>query len=154
MNAITSRPVLSEVAVGDVVGRRTVHVDRARLVEYAAASGDRNRIHWDERFARSVGLPDVIAHGMFTMGSAGELASQWAGGPQYVRSWSCRFTHPVVVPDDGGADIEVVGTVKKIDPEAGEVTLELEVTHDGVKVLGKALAVVAVPGNDTAGAGR
>ncbi|GAB47899.1 MaoC/PaaZ C-terminal domain-containing protein [Mobilicoccus pelagius] len=155
MNAATSRrPVLSEVAAGDVVGRRTVHVDRARLVEYAAASGDRNRIHWDERFARSVGLPDVIAHGMFTMGAAGEVASHWAGGPQHVRSWSCRFTHPVVVSDDGGADIEVVATVTRVDAEAGEVTLGIEVTHDDVKVLGRAVAVVAVEGSDSAEAGR
>ena len=150
------RPVLAEVAVGDTIESRTIHVDRARLVEYAAASGDRNRIHWDECFAVSVGLPDVIAHGMFTMGVAGELASRWAGGPQYVRSWSCRFVHPVPVPYEGGSDIEVGGTVTGIDTAAGAVTLDLTVTHEGVKVLGRARAVVevagAAEGSDPAGA--
>lgn len=146
-----SRPVLADLSVGDVVATRTIHVDRARLVAYAAASGDLNPIHWDERFAVSVGLPDVIAHGMFTMGAAGELASQWAGGPQHVTSWGCRFVNPVVVPYEGGADIEVTGTVKKVDADAGEVTLELAVTQDDTKVLGRALAVLAVPGRDAEG---
>ncbi len=138
------RPRLATTEVGDTFGPMTVHVDRPRLVEYAAASGDRNRIHWDEAFATSVGLPDVIAHGMFTMGAAGELVSQWAGGPAYVRSYGCRFTKPVVVPYGGGADIEVAGVVKKVDAESGEAMVELTVTHDGAKVLVKAQARVAL----------
>ncbi|WP_040160141.1 MaoC/PaaZ C-terminal domain-containing protein [Mobilicoccus massiliensis] len=138
------RPSVGAVAVGDEIEPMSVHVDRARLVEYAAASGDRNPIHWDERFATSVGLPDVIAHGMFTMGAAGELVSRWAGGAQYVRSYSSRFSKPVVVPHEGGADIEVAGHVKQVDEEAGEAVVELTVTHGGAKVLTKALATVAL----------
>ena len=148
------RPALADLEVGQVVAGERLHVDRARLVEYAAASGDRNRIHWDERFAVSVGLPDVIAHGMFTMGAAGEVASRWAGGGQYVRSYATRFTNPVVVPYEGGAEVEVSAAVKKIDGAAGEVTLELTVTHEGTKVLGRALAVVAVASGGPDGGSR
>ena len=78
----------------------TVHVDRARLVQYAGASLDRNRIHWDEPFAKQVGLPDVIAHGMFTMGSAVTLVTDWVGDAGRVVEYGVRFTKPVVVPYD------------------------------------------------------
>ncbi len=104
-----------DVAAGESLPARTVHVDRARLIQYAGASGDRNRIHWDERFATSVGLPDVIAHGMFTMGAAVEAVSDWLGDPGRVVEYRTRFTKPVVVPYDGGADIDVAGTVKAVD---------------------------------------
>lgn len=139
-----ARPVLTGVAVGDSIGTLTIEIDRARLVEYAAASFDRNPIHWDERFARSVGLPDVIAHGMFTMGAAGELAARWAGGAQYVRGYSCRFTNPVVVSHDSGARVEVTGVVKKVDEAASHVVVELTATCEGTKVLAKALVTVEV----------
>ncbi len=139
----TSRvPRAAEVAVGDQLPGRTIHVDRARLVQYAGASLDRNRIHWDERFARSVGLPDVIAHGMFTMGSAVTVVTDWAGDAGRVVEYGVRFTKPVVVPYEDGADIEVSGVVKAIDAEQRRATVELTATADGAKVLGKALAVV------------
>lgn len=131
-----------DVAVGDEVPGRTIHVDRARLVQYAGASLDRNRIHWDERFAKSVGLPDVIAHGMFTMGAAVTAVSDWAGDAGRVIEYGVRFTKPVVVPYAEGADIEVAGTVKAVDPETRRATVELTATSGGDKVLGKALAVV------------
>ena len=139
------------VSVGDAIPGRTLHVDRATLVHYAGASGDRNVIHWDERFAKGVGLPDVIAHGMWTMGAAVEIVADWVGDPARVLEYGTRFTRPVVVPYEGGADIEVTGTVKKVDADAGEVTLELAVTQDDTKVLGRALAVLAVPGRDAEG---
>ena len=86
------------VTLGEEFGPLLVAVDRARLIAYAAASGDHNRIHWDERFARSVGLPDVIAHGMWTMGAAAELVARWAGDPTAVVGYRTKFTAPVVVP--------------------------------------------------------
>lgn len=129
------------VAVGDVLPPITVHVDRARLVQYAGASLDRNRIHWDERFAKQVGLPDVIAHGMFTMGSAVTLVTDWVGDAGRVVEYGVRFTKPVVVPYEGGADVEVSGVVKAVDPETRRVTVELTATAGGEKVLGRALAV-------------
>ncbi|MGB3258079.1 MAG: MaoC/PaaZ C-terminal domain-containing protein [Ornithinimicrobium sp.] len=133
---------LDTLNVGQIVAARTIHVDREQLRDYANASGDQNRIHQDEEFARSVGLPNVIAHGMWTMGAAVEIVSAWAGDPTGVIFYSTRFTSPVPVPAEGGADIDVKATVKKVDVEAGLVTLELAVTCGEAKVLGRSLAVV------------
>lgn len=134
---------LSEVAVGDVVGPVTVPVSRETLVAYANASGDQNPIHQDEAFARSVGLPDVIAHGMWTMAAAGTVAADWAGDAGRVVEFGTRFTKPVVVPLDGSS-IEVTGVVKSVDSETGRVTVDLTTTCGGEKVLGRCLAVVAL----------
>lgn len=132
---------LGEVAVGDEVPGRTVSVTRADLVRYAEASGDDNPIHQDEAVARSVGLPGVIAHGMLTMALAAQFVADWAGGAAAVRSFSARFTRPVVVPDDDeGAAIELGATVKAVDDD-GSVTLAVTATGpDGKGVLGKAVA--------------
>ena len=135
-------PDLAALAVGDVVGRRVVEVDRARLVHYAAVSGDRNPIHWNDRFAREVGLPGVIAHGMFTMGAAVALVEEWTGDPGAVVDYGVRFTRPVAVPDPGAAVLEVEGVVGAIDTEARTVRVDLSVTVGGQRVLGKAQAVV------------
>ncbi|MGB5952695.1 MAG: MaoC family dehydratase [Ornithinimicrobium sp.] len=139
-----STPRLEDMGVGQEVAAASVHVDRQRLVAYAAASGDQNPIHQDEDFARSVGLPDVIAHGMWTMGAALEVLTGWLDDPTAIVSYSTRFTSPVVVPADGGADIEVSATVKKIEAESGQVALELNVTSGETKVLGRALALVSL----------
>ena len=96
---------IADVAVGDVVPAQTFAITRADLVRYAGASGDLNVIHWNERVAREVGLPNVIAHGMLSMALAGRVATDWAGDPGAVVDFGVRFTRPVVVPDDGvGAD--------------------------------------------------
>jgi acyl dehydratase len=138
----TSTPVLEDLSVGDVVATRTLELDRPRLVRYAGASGDFNRIHWDEAFATSVGLPSVIAHGMLTMGAAVGVVEDWAGDPGAVVDYQSRFTRPVPVPADGAAVVEVTATVGAVDAEARTVRVDLTVVHDGVKVLGKAQAVV------------
>lgn len=132
----------AEVSVGEALPALTVHVDRARLVQYAGASLDRNRIHWDERFAVSVGLPDVIAHGMFTMGSAIEIVSAWVGDAGRVVEYSTRFTKPVVVPYAEGAALAVTGVVTGTDETTRRATVELGVTCGPDKVLGRCLAVV------------
>ncbi|MDT0166711.1 MaoC family dehydratase [Actinotalea sp. AC32] len=137
-----TRPVLDDVEVGAVVGTRTVELDRAALVRYAGASGDRNPIHWDERFAREVGLPGVIAHGMLTMGAAVTLVEDWAGDPGAVVDYGVRFTRPVPVPEQGVAVLEVTGTVGAVDPDGGTVRVDLTVTVEGARVLGKAQALV------------
>ncbi len=134
---------LSTVSVGDTLSPLEITVDRARLVHYAGASGDRNPIHWDERFATGVGLPDVIAHGMFTMGAAIECVSAWCGDPARILEYGTKFVGMVVVPHDTGATVQVTGTVKKVDAQAGRATVELAVTSGGAKVLGRALAVVS-----------
>lgn len=115
---------------------------RATLVQYAGASGDFNPIHWNEKFAVEVGLPDVIAHGMFTMAEAIRVVTDWVGDPGSVLEYGVRFTKPVVVPnDDKGATIEVSGKVAvKLDDNT--VRVDLTATSDGQKVLGMSRAVV------------
>ena len=126
---------------GDVLPEQTFTVTRADLVRYAGASGDRNPIHWSERVATSVGLPGVIAHGMYTMALAARALDTWAGGPGRVRELSCKFTKPVVVPDDDtGVDVRVAGTVKQVT-DAG-VHVALVVTCGDEKVLGQPKAVL------------
>jgi acyl dehydratase len=126
---------------GDVLPEQTYTVTRADLVRYAGASGDRNPIHWSERVATSVGLPGVIAHGMYTMALAARALDTWAGRPGRVRELSCKFTKPVVVPDDDtGVEVRVAGTVKQVTD--GGVHIALEVTSGDQKVLGQPKAVV------------
>jgi acyl dehydratase len=131
-----------DVEVGTELPAREVTIQRADLVRYAGASGDFNPIHWNQRFATEVGLPDVIAHGMFTMAQAGRLLTDWLGDPAAVDEYGVRFTKPVVVPDDGvGAAITVAGRVReKLD--GNRVRVDLTVTHNGEKVLGAARAIV------------
>ena len=120
-------------------------VTRLSLVKYCGASGDFNVIHWNERIARSVGLPNVIAHGMFTMAQAGRYVTDWAGPAATVVEFGVRFSSPVVVPDDDiGASIEVSGTVEeKLD--GNRVALALTARSGEAKVLTRARAVVRLP---------
>lgn len=102
-----------EVEAGTELPPRSYEVNRVDLVKYAGASGDFNPIHWNERFATSVGLPDVIAHGMYTMGQVGRFLADWAGDPGAVEECGVRFSAPVVVPDETGATIDVSGVVEE-----------------------------------------
>lgn len=138
---------IADLAVGTEIGSRTLEISRADLVKYAGASGDFNPIHWNDRFAREVELPGVIAHGMFTMGAAVQLVTDWIGDPGAVVSYGTRFTKPVPVSDvDGepGAVVEVVGVVGALNNDAGTARIDLTVTLGGQKVLVKAQAVVRV----------
>ena len=118
-----TRPVLADLSVGDVVATASLEVDRARLVRYAGASGDFNPIHWNERVARDVGLPGVIAHGMWTMGAAVTVVADWAGDPGAVVDYGVRFTRPVPVPDPGAAVVDVTATIGAVDADAGTVRI-------------------------------
>jgi len=135
-------PAIADLTVGQSIGTRTVSVQRVDLVRYAGASGDLNPIHWNNRVATEVGLPGVIAHGMFTMGQAVNLVIDWAGDPGAIIDYGVRFTRPVPVPDPGAATVEVEGTIGAIDADAGTVRVDLSVTFDGAKVLGKAQVLV------------
>ena len=115
-------------------------VTRDDLVRYAAASGDQNPIHQDESVARSVGLPGVIAHGMYTMALAARAVSTWYPGAEVV-SFGCKFTNPVVVPADGAVELTVDGAAGDPDDE-GLTTVKLTVTCGDQKVLGMPKAVV------------
>ncbi|MBS2939552.1 MaoC family dehydratase N-terminal domain-containing protein [Nocardioides sp. J2M5] len=130
---------MSTLTAGDALPDQTFTVTRADLVAYAAASGDHNPIHQDEEVARSVGLPGVIAHGMYTLALVGRAVAEWTDGAEVV-DLGAKFTSPVVVPADGGAEVRVAGTVKSVAD--GVATLALEVTCDGQKVLGMPKAVV------------
>ncbi|MFC0503541.1 MaoC family dehydratase [Micromonospora costi] len=121
---------------------RTFRVTRADLVRYAGASGDFNPIHWSDRIATKVGLPGVIAHGMFTMALVGRAVTEWAGAPDAVVDFGVRFTRPVVVPDDDqGTEIEVTAVVREVT-EDGLTRLDVTATCLGEKVLSQARATV------------
>ncbi|MEU4551270.1 acyl dehydratase [Micromonospora violae] len=121
---------------------QTFQVTRADLIRYAGASGDFNPIHWSDRVATKVGLPGVIAHGMFTMALVGRAVTEWAGSPDAVVEYGVRFTRPVVVPDDDqGTEIEVTARVREVT-EDGLTRLEVTATCLGEKVLSQARATI------------
>ncbi len=127
--------------VGHEFEQQEYAVTRAGLIRYAGASGDFNPIHWSDRVATSVGLPGVVAHGMYTLALAGRALTDWVGDPALVVSFGARFTKPVVVPDDDeGTAVTVSGLVKSVD--ANQATIELTVTNAGQKVLNVSRAVV------------
>ncbi len=126
---------------GQELPARSYVVTRGDLVRYAGASGDFNPIHWSDRVATSVGLPGVVAHGMYTLALAGRALTDWVGDPARVASFGARFTRPVVVPDDdAGATVEVTGIVRSV--EDGLATVEITVIHKDQKVLGMSKATV------------
>lgn len=136
-------PALASVAVGDQLPLLVTHLTRAQLVRYAGASGDFNPIHWNARVATSVGLPDVIAHGMLTMATAGRIVTDWVGDPGRVQGFEVRFTRPVIVPDDDtGAELQITAKVGAVDEAAGTARVDITATFNGQTVLGKARAVV------------
>ena len=120
---------------------RTFRVTRADLVRYAGASGDFNPIHWSDRVATSVGLPGVIAHGMYTMAVAIRVVTDWTGDPGSVVEYGVRFTRPVVVPDPEGATLRVTGKVREVR-EDGSAAVDLVATVNGETVLARSRAVV------------
>ena len=131
---------MSALEPGTELPTQRYAVRRSDLIRYAGASGDFNLIHWSDRVATSVGLPGVIAHGMFTMALAARAVDGWADGGEVVEL-GCKFTNPVVVPDDDeGVEVEVAGTVKSVAD--GLATIALQVTCGGQKVLGMPKAVV------------
>lgn len=132
------------IEVGTQLPERIFKIDRELLKKYADASGDQNPIHQNEDFAKSVGLPDVIAHGMLTMALVGKYATDWAGGSSTIKEFSARFTKPVVVPAGKTVDLIVSATIGEITD--GIVRLDLNAVSDGQKVLGMARAFVVADG--------
>lgn len=132
---------MTPLEVGQELELKSYPINRALLVAYANASGDQNPIHQNEEFAKSVGLPDVIAHGMLTMALAGKYISDIAGSAA-VKEFSARFTKPVVVPADTDVLLNIAGKVSSI--EEGRAKIEITAEVDGVKVLGMAKASIAI----------
>jgi len=128
------------IEVGTVLPERVFEIDRELLVAYANASGDQNPIHQNEEFALSVGLPNVIAHGMLTMALVGKYVTDWAGGSASVKEFSARFVKPLIVPAGQIVDLTVSATVAEVDGD--RISLTLSAISAGVKVLGMAKAVV------------
>ena len=128
------------IEIGTTLPSHEFEINRNLLKQYAEASGDHNPIHQDEAFAKSVGLPDVIAHGMLTMALVGKYISDWAGGPQNVKEFSARFTKPVIVPAGKIVDLTVSAIVTEVTGTG--VRLEISATSQGIKVLGMAKAFV------------
>ena len=128
------------IEVGTVLPEKVFFINRAMLTSYADASGDQNPIHQNEEFAVSVGLPNVIAHGMLTMALVGKYISDFAGGAANVLELGARFTKPVIIPAGENVDLTVSATVSEIVD--GKISLTLSATSAGVKVLGMAKAVV------------
>ena len=139
---MAASPSYDDVEVGTQLPAQTFNLQRVNLVMYAGASGDFNIIHWNERVATSVGLPNVIAHGMLTMAEAGRVITDWARDPGAIVEYGVRFSAPVPVPDDGaGTDVEVSGWVEsKLDDRRVSVALEAKAL--GATVLTKARAIV------------
>ncbi|WP_410650104.1 MaoC family dehydratase [Amycolatopsis sp. cmx-4-54] len=134
---------MSTFTAGEELTPLTIDVTRDQLVRYAGASQDFNPIHWNEAFAKEVGLPDVIAHGMLTMALGARLVTDWLGDPGRLVDYFARFTRPVVVPNDGVATIEFTGKVAVVNDD-GTARVDITAKFEGKAVLGKAQAVVRV----------
>ncbi len=130
----------TEIKIGAEIPSQSFPITREDLLAYAGASGDQNPIHQNEEFAKSVGLPNVIAHGMYTMAIAGRYVSQWAGGSSRIKEFSVRFTKPVLVP--AGAKVELIVSGVIFEISARHVKIDITVECDGVKVLGMAKATI------------
>jgi acyl dehydratase len=131
---------VTDLSVGDIVAERTIHLTRESLVRYAGAAGDFNPIHYRDDVAAAVGLPGVLAHGMLTMGLSISTIVEWLGDSGRLVEFGVRFTRPVVVDPESGADLTVVAKVGAVDGETARI--DLTVTHAETTVLGKAQARV------------
>lgn len=138
-----SAPVFEDLAVGDEVAARAFRFTRDTLVRYAGASGDFNPIHYRDDVARSVGLPGVLAHGMLTMGAAGSVVTDWLGAAGRAVDYQVRFTRPVPVDAEEGAEVTVTATVGALDEALRIARIDLKVVFDGATVLGKSQFAVA-----------
>lgn len=134
-------PAFVSLNVGDEVASREVEFTRGKLVRYAGASGDFNPIHYNDAFARSVGLDGVIAHGMLTMGVGASVVEEWAGAGNVV-DYQARFTRPIAVDALEGVMVRVTAVVGALDHDVKQARIDVTVTVDDVKVLGKAQALV------------
>lgn len=139
---MTARIAWADVEVGMELPAQSFPIQRSDLVRYAGASGDFNVIHWNERIATAVGLPNVIAHGMLTMALAGRVITDWVGDPGAVLDYGVRFTRPVVVPDDDSEAVIEVSSKVSAKNDDGTVQVTLTATFEGATVLGKAQALV------------
>jgi acyl dehydratase len=138
MTRTPGTPSFEDVKVGDQLPAHHTRLSRGDVVNYAGVAGDANPIHWDEGIAKLAGLPDVIAHGMLTMGLGAGFASAWSGDPGAVTRYSVRLSQPAIVSAAEGADIEFSGRIKSLDPEARSGVVIVGAKSDGQKIFGMA----------------
>jgi len=131
-------PSFDDLKVGDEIGVHHTRLSRGDLVNYAGVAGDANPIHWDEDIAKLAGLPDVIAHGMLTMGLGAGFVSTWSGDPGAVTRYAVRLSQPAIVSAKEGADIEFSGKIKSLDPETRTGVVIVAAKADGKKIFGLA----------------
>ncbi len=131
-----------DVSVGDELPARTVRLTRGDLVNYAGVSGDANPIHWSDEVVKLVGLENVVAHGMLTMGLGGGFVTSWLGDPGAIKEYNVRFTSPVYVGTDEAAEVEYTGKVKSVDPESKTAVVAIVAKAAGKKIFGRATATV------------
>jgi len=131
-------PSFDDVKVGDELPAHNARLSRGDLVNYAGVAGDANPIHWDEGIAKLAGLPDVIAHGMLTMGVGAGFASAWSGDPGAVTRYAVRLSAPAIVSASEGAVIEFSGRIKSLDPATRSGVVIVAAKSDGKKIFGLA----------------
>ena len=131
-------PSFDDVQVGDELAVHHTRLSRGDLVNYAGVAGDANPIHWDEEIAKLAGLPDVIAHGMLTMGLGAGFASAWSGDPGAATRFAVRLSAPAIVSAKEGADIELSGRIKSLDPETRTGVVLVAAKSGGRKIFGLA----------------
>jgi acyl dehydratase len=140
---VIATPAFADLAVGDTLPERHFRITRDQLVHYCGASGDFNVIHWNERRATSVGLPNVIAHGMCTMATAGRIVSDWVGDPTRIVEYGVRFSAPVPVPDDDlGALVTTTASIGELDADGRRAKVEISARIGETDVITRAYAVV------------
>lgn len=137
---------LNDIELGTELPPASFDLERLSMIKYAGASGDFNPIHWDEAFAVKVGLPNVIAHGMLTMGIAIRVVTDWLGDPGAVLEYGVRFTRPVVVPADTGARLDISGKVRSIDAANATAVIDLTAQVNGETVLARSRVTVRLSG--------
>ena len=130
------------VSVGDELPARVARLTRGDLVNYAGVSGDANPIHWSDEVVKLVGLDNVVAHGMLTMGLGGGFVTSWLGDPGAVKEYNVRFTSPVYVGSDVPAEVEYTGKVKSVDPQTRTAVVAITAKSAGKKIFGRATATV------------
>ena len=137
-SASPGTPSFDDVKVGDELGVHHARLSRGDLVNYAGVAGDANPLHWDDNVAKLAGQPDVLAHGMLTMGLGASFGTSWTGDPGSVTRYAVRLSQPALVPADGGADIEYSGRIKSLDPETRSGVVIVGAKSQGRKIFGLA----------------
>ncbi len=134
-----------DLSVGAELPVRSVRLTRGDLVNYAGVSGDANPIHWHDEVAALAGLPDVIAHGMLTMGLGAGFVTEWLGDPGALTRYSVRLSNYTIIESGAPGAVEFTGRIKSLDFDARTAVVVIVAKSAGRKVFGLATAEVRLP---------